>query len=170
MSSPFLSISCSLHPVPSLPLGAHYYLLVSPIPLSYGRHASAACSTSISPLRSATSRVFSVGLNRVSLGAPSDPFMPCSQSAITPKMIMQGPCQPHSCFCTLLPALLHPPLSRSPLPYAPFSFLSTHPFCQRLIGLEMIRFILDVNAVIMLLLEKKRKKNYPPHALKPNLK
>lgn len=66
----------------------------------------------------------------------------------------------------------HSPPSTSlfPLPYAPFSFLTTHPFCQRLIGLEMIWFILEVNAVIMLFFEKKRKKNYPPHALKPNLK
>lgn len=66
----------------------------------------------------------------------------------------------------------HSPPSTSlfPLPYAPFSFLTTHPFCQRLIGLEMIWFILDVNAVIMLFFEKKRKKHHPPHALKPNLK
>lgn len=90
------------------PVPCILYLLVS-----YRRHASAVCSTSISALRSTTSGVFSVGLNRVSLGAPSVPFMPCSQSAITPKMIMQGPCQPDSCFCTLLPALFHPPLSLS---------------------------------------------------------
>lgn len=44
------------------------------------------------------------------------------------------------------------------------SFLSTHPFCQRLIGLEIILFILDGNAVIL------RKKKYATHALKPNLK
>lgn len=64
-------------------------------------------------------------------------------------------------------AARYPPhTSPSPLSYPPFSFLSTHPFCQRLIGLEMIRFILAVNAVIMLLYEKKkRKKNYPPRAL-----
>lgn len=56
---------------------------------------------------------------------------------------------------------LSPPHSLSP---HLLSFLSTHPFCQRLIGLEMILFILDRNAVIL------RKKKYATHALKPNLK
>lgn len=56
-----------------------------------------------------------------------------------------------------------PPTFISPLYYKPFSFLSSHPLCQRLIGLEMIRFILKVNAVIMLLLEKKGERKTTPH-------
>lgn len=50
---------------------------------------------------------------------------------------------------------------------------SSHAFCQRLIGLEMIPFILCCNAVILLSLEvreKTRMKKCSTHALKPNLK
>lgn len=162
LSSLFLSsssVQCILYPAYLLVPTVIYFL-----PLSYSRHR---CMTQMCfrfnqcfPIQiNHNNSYFCVGLNMVSpLGVPSDPSMPCSQSAVTPKMLGSA----HCCLLSFTPSLS--------LPYAPFSFLSTHPFCQRLIGLEMIRFILDVNAVIMLLLEKKRKKNHPPHALKPNLK
>lgn len=76
-------------------------------------------------------------------------FTPVIQSLIAHGMLAFYP--PNGCFCKLTGCL-------SPLPGPPFSFLSTHLFCQRLIGLEMIQFILTVNAVIILLFKNNRKK------------
>lgn len=84
-----------------------------------------------------------------------------SQTLVTHSVPLRKAFPPFSSFFSQRYQLLSPPHSLSP--YS-LSFLSTHPFCQRLIGLEMILFILDSNAVIL------RKKKYATHALKPNLK
>lgn len=114
-------------------------------------------SSSISPYRTTTDRVsrcVCVGPIRMSLGPASDSSCHALVSNAS-QNVRSLPARPLVLRTAACPC---PCTSVCNLPYPPFSFLSTHPFCQRLIGLEMIWFILAVNAVIMLLFWRKKRK------------